>query len=324
MDGRRRIRNRNDVINQKNRPPRCAGRCRFILAAVFVVLLTGAGFVLAGGRGGSEGTDDGSASGSSSYVPMKEIRFQSGEGLMKVGETLPLLAAVSPEDASLEDRSWSSDDEGVARVDGTGLVAAVAPGTCRITLASKADPGIRASFKVTVAGESGLTYLKGILIVNKTVALPSTYNPGENPEARAAFDRMREAAAAEGLTLQLASSFRSYARQQVLYDSYVARDGQAAADTYSARPGHSEHQSGLAFDLSPAEDSFGGTPESAWVAANCQRFGFIIRYPKGKEAITGYQYEPWHLRYLGVETASKVAASGLTLEEYLGIDSKYR
>lgn len=171
---------------------------------------------------------------------------------------------------------------------------------------------------------SEVTYINGILVVNKTYGLPSDYNPGENPEARAAFNRMAEAAAAEGLNIYVASGFRSYDHQTRTYSNYVYYDGQENADTYSARPGYSEHQTGLAFDMNSVNDSFAGTPEALWVEAHCYEYGFIIRYPKGKEEITGYQYEPWHVRYLGVEVATDVYNSGLTLEEYLGIDSKYQ
>lgn len=171
---------------------------------------------------------------------------------------------------------------------------------------------------------SEVTYIDGILVVNKTYGLPADYNPGENPEARAAFDRMAGAARAEGLNIFIASGFRSYDHQTRTYSRYVYYDGQANADTYSARPGYSEHQTGLAFDMNSVDDSFAGTPEAIWVSQHCHEYGFIVRYPQGKEEITGYQYEPWHVRYLGVETATAVYESGLTLEEYLGIDSKYQ
>ena len=108
-----------------------------------------------------------------------------------------------------------------------------------------------------------------------------------------------------------------------LYQRYVDRDGKEQADTYSARPGYSEHQTGLAFDLNEVSDAFIGTPEAEWLAAHAQEYGFIIRYPADKVAITGYKYEPWHVRYLGKETAAAVYESGLCLEEYLGIDSVY-
>ena len=107
----------------------------------------------------------------------------------------------------------------------------------------------------------------------------------------------------------------------------MARDGQALADTYSARPGHSEHQTGLAVDVgaisNPScdlETCFGETIEGKWVAANAQNYGFIIRYPNGKDAITGYQYEPWHLRYVGIDAAVAIYNSGLTMDQYYGIE----
>ena len=167
------------------------------------------------------------------------------------------------------------------------------------------------------------TYIKGVLIANKTYALPKDYNPGVDPTAQKAVNEMIAAARKEGHELWVRSGFRSYSYQSELYNNYVARDGKAQADTYSARPGHSEHQTGLSFDLNSLSTSFANTPEGKWLAAHCYEYGFIIRYPKGKESITGYQYEPWHVRYLGKDTAKAVYDSGLTLEEYLGITSKY-
>lgn len=177
-----------------------------------------------------------------------------------------------------------------------------------------------------ITNVNGITYVNGVMIANKTYALPSTYNPGAlTAETQAAFNEMKSAAWAEsGLSLSVCSGFRSYSYQATLYNSYVNRDGKAKADTYSARPGHSEHQTGLAADINYAGDWFNTTPEAVWLAANCWRFGFIIRYPQGKQDITGYKYESWHVRYLGKELAKLVYDSGLTLEEYLGIDSVYK
>ena len=138
-----------------------------------------------------------------------------------------------------------------------------------------------------------------------------------------AFLAMQKAAAAQGLNIYISSGYRSYSRQQTLYNNYVKSDGKALADTYSSRPGYSEHQTGLCFDLNTIDDSFGNTKESAWLEQHAQEYGFIIRFPKGKDAQTGYQYEPWHLRYLGIDMATKVYNSGLSLEEYLGITSEY-
>lgn len=171
----------------------------------------------------------------------------------------------------------------------------------------------------------GVTYVNGILIANKTYSLPSDYDPGGIlPEAQAAFDEMKADAAKEGIYLSIVSGFRSYTYQGQLYSGYVNRDGKAAADTYSARAGHSEHQTGLAMDINNASSSFNNTKEAKWLAANCVKYGFILRYPQGKEDITGYMYESWHVRYLGRELAKEVSDSGLTLEEFLCIDSKYK
>jgi LAS superfamily LD-carboxypeptidase LdcB len=165
--------------------------------------------------------------------------------------------------------------------------------------------------------------VQGIMIANKTYALPATYNPGLQKAAQDAFNEMQTAAAKEKLQLTICSGFRSYSTQKALYDKYVNRDGKAAADRYSARPGHSEHQTGLAMDINMASSKFDNTPEAKWLAENCWKYGFIIRYPQGKENITGYMYESWHVRWLGKDLAKKFYDSGLTLEEYLNIDSVY-
>ena len=169
------------------------------------------------------------------------------------------------------------------------------------------------------------TYIHGILIVNKSYPLPSTYGPGDlTDECASAFEEMREAAAEQGLELYVSSGFRSYELQASLYQRYCDSDGQEAADTYSARPGHSEHQTGLAIDLNTISSSFANTAEGQWVAEHCWEYGFILRYPADKVDITGYMYEPWHIRYLGKTTAKAVYDSGLCLEEFLGVDSVYR
>lgn len=166
----------------------------------------------------------------------------------------------------------------------------------------------------------GLTYIKGILVVNKRYGLPKNYNPGVDKTASTALSKMQSDASALGLNLRLLSGFRSYKTQYNLYNSYIKRYGQKLTDTFSARPGYSEHQTGLAFDVGEINDNFGNTASGRWLAENCHLYGFIIRYPKGKQNITGYKYEPWHIRYLGTEVATKVKNSGLTLEEYLGIN----
>ena len=170
----------------------------------------------------------------------------------------------------------------------------------------------------------GATYIEGVLIANKSYPLPSTYNPGDlTSEVKEAFSKMQKAAASEGLNIYISSGFRSYERQVTVYNSYVQKDGKELADTYSSRPGYSEHQTGLCFDLNSIDDSFGNTAESAWVDKHAHEYGFIVRFPKGKDSATGYQYEPWHLRYVGLDMATKIYNSGLSLEEYFGITSQY-
>ncbi len=178
-------------------------------------------------------------------------------------------------------------------------------------------------FEVTVV--DGITYVGGILIANKSYALPADYAPGDLlPECQEAFNKMQSVAYDEGHVLYNSSGYRSYELQESLYNRYCNNDGKAAADRYSARPGHSEHQTGLAIDLNEISSSFANTSAGKWVASHCHEYGFIIRYPEGKEGITGYMYEPWHIRYIGVDMATAVYNSGLTLEEYLGITSEYQ
>lgn len=176
--------------------------------------------------------------------------------------------------------------------------------------------------------KDGIYYIGGILIANKSYPLPSSYNPGTLlNEFNIAFTQMKDAAAKDGVDLKVVSGFRSYSTQTRLYNNYVARDGKAEADRYSARPGYSEHQSGLAADLNEVSDTFGETKAGKWLAQNCWKYGFILRYPKGKESITGYMYESWHFRYIGdLKVTETLYNNGnwITLEEYLGIDSVYR
>jgi D-alanyl-D-alanine carboxypeptidase len=171
------------------------------------------------------------------------------------------------------------------------------------------------------------------VIVNKVNALPSSYAPGDltspniggyaRKQAADALDQLVDAAVKDGINLIMLSSYRSYATQVSTYNGYVAKDGKAAADTYSARPGHSEHQTGWAADLGNGtcdlEICFGNTKSGKWLAAHAHEYGFIIRYQLGKEAITGYQYEPWHLRFVGLELSSELFKTGQTMEEFFGV-----
>ena len=248
--------------------------------------------------------------------------------VMQGSNDMPIVT-MHPTNATDKSEVWTSDNTAIATVNNYGRITGVGVGSCTVTVRSADNPNAFADISVTVTPyvapvEPELTYINGILIANKTYALPSTYNPGVDPVANAALQELFAAAKNDGLNLFVKSGFRSYATQKSLYNNYVNRDGVAAADRYSARPGHSEHQTGLAFDINKASSSFTGSPEAIWLAENCYKYGFIIRYPEGKEAITGYMYESWHIRYLGVETATAVFNSGLCLEEYLGITSSYQ
>lgn len=129
----------------------------------------------------------------------------------------------------------------------------------------------------------------------------------------------------QNTTFRVISGYRSYSYQTSLYNSYVAKDGQAAADTYSARPGYSEHQTGLVVDLGgthgcDVEQCFGNTPEGQWLAANCYRYGFIVRYVATKQSVTGYQAESWHIRYIGTVLVNEMRKQNVdTLEEFFGV-----
>lgn len=168
------------------------------------------------------------------------------------------------------------------------------------------------------------TMINGILLANKQNPLPGDFAPGVNPEAENAFKKMRAEAMKTGIDLNAFSTFRDFDRQKELYDRYVAKDGQEKADRYSARPGFSEHQTGLAFDIGESGEeqhwaaaSFGDTEAGEWVAENAHLYGFILRYPEGKEQVTGYMHESWHFRYVGEEVAKEIYEADSTLEEYL-------
>lgn len=149
-----------------------------------------------------------------------------------------------------------------------------------------------------------------------------------NSTTAAAAEKLFAAAAAEGVIMTLASGYRSYSTQVSTYNGYVASTGQAAADRASARPGHSEHQTGWSFDIADGggacsfQPCFADQPAAVWAKAHAHTFGFVVRYPWMFHDTTGYFYESWHLRYIGVEAATDMAARGIaTLEEYFGLEA---
>lgn len=171
---------------------------------------------------------------------------------------------------------------------------------------------------------SEIKRIKGVIIVNKKYGLPKDYNPGENATAKQAFLNLKQAMQQKGFAVSdQYSGFRSYDYQEQVYNNYVRSDGQANADRYSARPGYSEHQTGLAFDFIDTTGQLlgEGIQDGAtdWLAQHAHEYGFIVRYLPGKESITGYMAETWHVRYVG-ELAEEIYRSGLTLEEFFGVE----
>ena len=168
---------------------------------------------------------------------------------------------------------------------------------------------------------NGVTFIDGCLIVNKKFSLPKTYGNGLTNDLQKAFDKMQKAALKDNINLHIASGFRSYERQKEIYEGYLKVDSKDNVDTYSAKPGQSEHQSGLAIDINITNDSFIDTKEAKWLDKNAYKYGFVLRYPKDKCHITGYKYEPWHYRYVGKNLAKKLYNNGnwLTIEEYFEI-----
>ncbi|MDR0247076.1 MAG: M15 family metallopeptidase [Burkholderiales bacterium] len=172
-----------------------------------------------------------------------------------------------------------------------------------------------------------------LVLCNKYYRLPEDYEPKDlvsvgrgyflRAEAAAAYREMVQTALQQNLSFQLRSAYRSYPYQQGIYNRYVARDRKSKADTYSARPGHSEHQTGLSFDITQpvsggtlSSANFDKTPQFVWLSKHAHEYGFILRYPALKTHITGFVYEPWHYRYVGKEVAKRIYEQGLTFDEY--------
>lgn len=173
------------------------------------------------------------------------------------------------------------------------------------------------------------------VVVNKKNPLrPKTYKPSRldsvgngqylRPAPAAAYKKMRAAASKQGHRLYAISGYRSYSTQRSTYNYWVSKYRTSYANRISAKPGYSEHQTGLAIDIGDSRygcalyTCFGKLRSGRWLAANAHKYGFIVRYPAGKEKITGYSYEPWHVRYVGVTTATKIKKSGKTLEQHFG------
>jgi D-alanyl-D-alanine carboxypeptidase len=248
-----------------------------------------------------------------------------GPNLVYVGESFDFDCAYPDADKSTE-IIWTVLGSS-AKVDNDGNFTAISRSVCTL-IATDKKTGVYSAMRVHCI-EPGddvdfIPLVNNIPIANKSYPLPKDYDPGLDPTARASFLRMQADAKAQGLSIFPISAYRSYSYQQQVYDGWVKMYG-SEADLVSARPGHSEHQLGLAIDVNSLEYSFENTREGKWLREHCAEYGFIIRYPSNEaRQYTGYSYEPWHIRYVGKTLAKTVMSSGKTLEEILGIDSYYR
>ncbi|MEO5317945.1 D-alanyl-D-alanine carboxypeptidase family protein [Arthrobacter sp. CC3] len=273
--------------------------------------------------------------------------------LLAAGAGLTALAACTP-DGGTRPPSSASPSVTSASASQAALPSSAGPETS----AAATEPGTVAAPEPTAAPTptspaAGLAQQHSLtdpaspwLVVNKHRPLsPADYVPADlvqpnialavsgesaqlNSTTAAAAEQMFAAAAGDGVTMTLASGYRSYGTQVATYNSYVASRGQAEADTASARPGFSEHQTGWAFDIGDGggacgfQPCFAEQPAAVWAKANAHRFGFVVRYPWMFHQITGYYYESWHLRYIGVEAATDMANHGITtMEEYFGLEA---
>ncbi len=250
-----------------------------------------------------------------------------GPNMVYAGESFTYHFEISSKTKKEPKISWQCDGNGGEIAD-DGLFTAKSKGIVMLSVNDSAN-GLFDTLIVhvveTAADVDFVPEVNGIPIVNKTYPLPANYNPGDlTEETYNAFMDLVSGAAADNIEITFISGFRSYGYQEQVHNNWIEKYGEETADRLSARAGHSEHQLGLAIDVNSLLTEFAETPEGVWLAENCWKYGFIIRYSKDAEPVTGYMYEPWHIRYLGKELAEKVTKSGLCLEDYLGINSYYR
>ncbi|AZS18301.1 D-alanyl-D-alanine carboxypeptidase family protein [Paenibacillus lutimineralis] len=249
---------------------------------------------------------------------------------------------VLKEEENVQKEKENSVGSSEAPVQNSGEITASASSKGKKSDSSTTDNG------TSLSGKGGTDDIQTIanpasidVLVNKQHKLPENYAPDDlvypnvrftfkekikkrmmREEAAQALEKLFKAADKDGLPLAGVSAYRSHKRQKTLFEAYVKKDGEEKARTYSAYPGTSEHETGLAIDVTKSDGScaatgcFAGTPEAEWLAEHAHEFGFIIRYPEGKENITGYTYEPWHLRYVGQSEADNMFKNDLTFEEY--------
>ena len=192
---------------------------------------------------------------------------------------------------------------------------------------AKTSEMVNAQTTTIIKNKNGAYNVLGTIIVNKKYGLGENYTYKNNQElfdnATNAYNNMKNAAQKDGIYLNIVSRYRSYDVQEYLYKSYEEK--YTNVDTFSAKPGYSEHQTGLAFDLNgedqeiSSNEKFEGTEQYKWLNENAYKYGFILRYPKDKIDITGYKFEPWHYRYVGTEISYALKDRDITLEEYFNL-----
>ena len=270
--------------------------------------------------------------------------------LLLAGSGLAALSACSPGEARPTASAAASPSLSATTAGTTATASATpsaeAPGSPATTAPATTPPPPEPSAAAPAAKHSLTDPASPWVVVNKHRPLsPAGYVPADlvqprvrlatsgesallNSTTAAAAEKMFAAAAAAGVVITLASGYRSFNTQITTYNRWVNAEGQAAADTASARPGYSEHQTGWSFDIGDGSGrdsftpAFANQPAAVWVKANAHLFGFVVRYPWMLHEITGYYYEPWHLRFIGVEVAGEMNARGIaTLEEYFGLEA---
>ncbi|MBT2549160.1 D-alanyl-D-alanine carboxypeptidase family protein [Arthrobacter sp. ISL-65] len=309
-----------------DRPSRRAV-ARLLMAAAGLSALAACTPALAPEASGTTSAASGTASPAASGEASSPV--PSGSGSTSTGASARTSGAASPTSSASAASSASASATAPSAAPTTTAAAAPPSAASRLpkqySLTAPASPWVIVNKHRPLKPAS---YVPADL-VQPRVALAVTGEAAQlNRTTAAAAERMFAAAAADGVTMTLASGYRSYATQTVTYNGYVSSQGRAAADTASARPGHSEHQTGWAFDIGDGgaacsfQPCFAEQPAAVWAKANGHRFGFVVRYPFTQHTITGYFYESWHLRYVGAEAATDMRKRGIaTLEQYFGLEA---
>jgi len=256
-------------------------------------------------------------------IAMLIIRINTEtKNIQASAETQKTLAAEPQKTTTDPESQKTAAEAGSANADTTKVTdAPVLPEASQTTVTEASSDGITQVVNKNHSISSD--FVPGDLV---SVDLPSTRDTQLRGVAATALKGLFNAASTAGLELYCCSGYRSYETQAGLYNWNVETYGVEGAELVSARPGMSEHQMGLAMDVTSASvgfdllESFGSTPEGQFINENAHKYGFIVRYPQGKTDITGYAYEPWHLRYVGVDVATDIFNSGKTMEEYYGVN----